>query len=168
VTGEERFHELMCLLAEVTSESEDDSTQCGAFLYDPKEDRVSCMANNEVLPNLGHFDLSKRDQKLAATEHAERNCIYLAAKKGIQTQGKVLFASWVACEDCARAIVCSGIKQVVTFSTTYENTPKRWRESVDRGLDILNRHIEVYSNVHSVSTESKQYSILFDRKKLVL
>ena len=46
------------------------------------------------------------------TEHAERNLIYYAARKGIALEGAILYCTDAPCEDCARAIISSGISKV--------------------------------------------------------
>ncbi len=51
--------------------------------------------------------------------HAERNAIYLAAKKGISTEGSVIYISAFPCEECLKAIVMAGIKEIV-FDSYYD------------------------------------------------
>jgi dCMP deaminase len=46
-------------------------------------------------------------------EHAERNAIYLAARRGVSTDGCTMIVELVPCVDCARAIIQSGVVQVV-------------------------------------------------------
>src|SRR5687768_3524816 len=55
----------------------------------------------------------ERPIKYSYVEHAERNCIYSAAKRGIKTDGLVMYCPWFACADCARAIIQAGIAEVV-------------------------------------------------------
>lgn len=45
-------------------------------------------------------------------EHAERNAIFAAARRGLATQGARLTTTYFPCIDCARAIVQSGITEV--------------------------------------------------------
>lgn len=46
-------------------------------------------------------------------EHAERNAIYLAARRGVSTEGCTMFVELTPCVECARAIIQAGIVQVV-------------------------------------------------------
>lgn len=55
----------------------------------------------------------ERPAKYRWTEHAERNAIYNAARAGIRTEGCRMFLPWFPCMDCARAIVQSGIIELV-------------------------------------------------------
>jgi dCMP deaminase len=46
-------------------------------------------------------------------EHAERNAIYNANRTGVPLLGSRLYVNWVPCTDCARAIIQSGIREVI-------------------------------------------------------
>jgi len=49
-------------------------------------------------------------------EHAERNAIYNAARSGVSLSGCRMYCSHFPCADCARAIVQSGIAELLTFA----------------------------------------------------
>jgi dCMP deaminase len=60
----------------------------------------------------GIRDLEERhagDGRFVWMEHAERNAIFAAARRGIATAGGHLTSTFFPCIDCARAIVQSGI-----------------------------------------------------------
>jgi len=46
-------------------------------------------------------------------EHAERNAIYQAARRGLPTQGCIIFVELSPCVDCVRAIIQAGLEEVV-------------------------------------------------------
>lgn len=46
-------------------------------------------------------------------EHGERNAIYNANRTGVPLLGTRLYVNWVPCTDCARAIIQSGISEVI-------------------------------------------------------
>lgn len=48
-------------------------------------------------------------------EHAERNAIYNAARHGIKLSGCRLYSNLFPCSDCTRALIQTGIKELVTF-----------------------------------------------------
>jgi dCMP deaminase len=54
-----------------------------------------------------------RPEKYKWIEHAERNVIYRAARKGKCTDGSTLYTNGIPCIECARAIIQAGIKRVV-------------------------------------------------------
>jgi dCMP deaminase len=57
----------------------------------------------------------ERPAKYVFMEHAERNAIYNAARRGIVLYGATIYLTWFPCADCARAIVCAGIKKLVGY-----------------------------------------------------
>lgn len=121
--------------ARVAGESPDPSTQNGAVLI-TSSGRVIISGCNHPVIDVDVATLS-RDEKLAVTEHAERSVIYRCAETGTSTKGATLFCLWAACSPCARAIVRSGIRRVVTLESLYKLTPERWKEDVVSGLHIL-------------------------------
>jgi dCMP deaminase len=68
--------------------------------------------------------------KYAYIEHAERNAIYAAASAGICTQGATLYAPWFSCANCARGIICAGVKEVVGLASLRAATPERWEQDI--------------------------------------
>lgn len=78
-----------------------------------------------------------RPVKYDYMEHAERAVIYSAAKLGIATSDVMMIATWAACKDCARAIVESGIRCLITHKQARDNGPDSWTESVRIGDGIL-------------------------------
>lgn len=76
-----------------------------------------------------------RPQKYWFTEHAERNAIYNAARRGHSTEGCWAFLNFDPdniCADCARALIQAGITRV--YGPKGVNAPPRdggqeWRES---------------------------------------
>lgn len=72
----------------------------------------------------------ERPLKYSYIEHAERNVIYKAASSdwGVRTSGLVMVSPWAACADCARGIIQSGIKKLVT--QRHGPNPPHWEESI--------------------------------------
>ncbi len=66
--------------------------------------------------------------KYKYTEHAERNAIYNCAKYGRSLWGSTMYLPWYPCADCARAIIQSGIKELVCYSPDWENLDPKWAE----------------------------------------
>lgn len=59
----------------------------------------------------------QRPEKHFWTEHAERNAIYDAARRGVSLHGATAYINWYPCMDCARALVQVGISAVVCQQT---------------------------------------------------
>lgn len=55
----------------------------------------------------------ERPAKYKWTEHAERNAIYNAARIGVSVSGCTMYLPWYPCMDCARAIIQSGISELI-------------------------------------------------------
>jgi len=74
----------------------------------------------------GYRELDKRQAEVEArherpakylwTEHAERNAIFnLARTGGPSLRGARIYVPWFPCADCARAIIQSGISEMVAY-----------------------------------------------------
>lgn len=132
--------------------SPDPSTQNGAVIPLP-----GSRLGNQVVADCNHFppgilptpeQLTDRDWKLAHIEHAERAVIYRYFKLGFKGPPEILVCPFMACTDCARAIVMCGFRRVICHKERMDKMPDRWKKSVDAGLVILraaNVEIEVYS-----------------------
>lgn len=107
--------------------SPDPSTKVGAVLVSRMYGPIyGC---NHPLPGLD-VDLTNRALKYKAMEHAERDAIFKATQIGCALESAIMYCPWAACSDCARAIVLSGIKEVVCHGDALEMTPDRWQEDI--------------------------------------
>ncbi len=116
--------------------SHDTSTRNGALLVS-QEGGTLCGGANRFPPGLDSDKLvTDREVKYSYIEHAERAVIYAAARAGIRTLGLIMICPWACCPDCARAIVLAGLSEVVVHKQALDQTPERWRASVERGAEI--------------------------------
>lgn len=117
--------------------SKDLSTQNGAIIYNPRRDKVIAWGWNELPPLVRDLpDRRMRPLKYAFTEHAERAAIFDAACHGAATGNCWLIAGWLACTDCARAIICSGITKVIRHKIPQHSLRPDWKVSIARA-DIM-------------------------------
>jgi len=114
--------------------SEDPSVQNGAFIV---RDRRAVTWGFNTIPFRVKQNPERweRPTKYAYVEHAERNAIFLAAKQGMKTKGAEMYCPWAACQECARAIVQSGICRLIRFPMPHN---ERWAESIEMG-DLMLR-----------------------------
>jgi len=137
--------------------SNDEKTHVGAVILSPEGTIISVGANSLTrgVPNTP--EVQERPEKYYWFEHAERNAIFEAAKLGIPLEGSVMYTNGIPCVDCARAIVQSGIKEVVydelwgkmsTSSTKYSDT--------SRSKEILE-----YGGVYLRKSRSSGNSVMF-------
>ncbi|CCD94621.1 CMP/dCMP deaminase zinc-binding [Bradyrhizobium sp. ORS 375] len=77
----------------------------------------------------------ERPAKYKWTEHAERNAIFNAARRGTSTDGCTIFLPWFPCSDCARAIIQSGISRIVCV--THDDNDAQWSADMDVAASML-------------------------------
>lgn len=103
----------------VATKSKDPSTWVGAVIVGPNLEIRSTGFNGfprGVFDNvLAHPERYARPAKYQYTEHAERNAIYNAARMGTPLDGCTLYLNYAPqlCTDCVRAVIQSGIAEVV-------------------------------------------------------
>jgi dCMP deaminase len=86
-------------------------------------------------------------------EHAERNCLYAAARNGISCEGCVMLTTHFPCADCARGIIQSGISEVfVDAASINENSEfySKWRNQIEISREMMS---ECGVKIHIVSIE---------------
>lgn len=119
-----------------STHSDDPATHNGAILR-TVDGRLIFGANHLPEGVLKTPDRLERPNKYAYMEHAERDVILLAARRGVKTEGATLYVPWYACADCARAIIGAGIIRVVGHKQMFDKTPERWRASIAQGDEML-------------------------------
>jgi dCMP deaminase len=129
-------HRFLAMTNLVAGWSKDRSTHVGAVIVGRGREVISTGYNG--FPRGTNDDVSARHERPAKylwTEHAERNAIYNAARRGIQTDGATMYLLWFPCADCARAIIQSGIAELVAEQPNL-NDP-RWGESFVSSMEML-------------------------------
>lgn len=110
---------------------------------DPSSQNGAVLIGKMVAPGVNHFyegipeEYENKEKKYAGIEHAERDAIYTAARWGIRTKGTTLYCPWAACRDCARGIIGSGIRRVVTHRQRMELDSRNWKDSINDSLRWL-------------------------------
>ena len=141
---EELKKTLLSLAYNHATDSPDKSNQNGAVVYNEESDIIIGVGCNKFLPNTVITDelVNNREKKLFYIEHSERNAIFSAVRSEYShlVNGSTMVCPWFACADCARAIVLNGIKRVIGHKQRMEQTPERWKASVDAGLDLMRLH----------------------------
>jgi dCMP deaminase len=115
----------MGLAGFVSKKSKDRSTKVGCVIVGPDNEIRTTGYNN--FPRGVNDDVKERHQrpeKYFWTEHAERNAIYAAARVGTPLKGCRAYLPWFPCMDCARALVQSGIVEVVGIRP--DTTDAKW------------------------------------------
>ncbi len=133
----------MCYL--VGMRSKDPHTHVGSVIVDGDNVLVSTGYNS--LPRGINIDseqkrVSREDgEKYFWVEHAERNAIYNAARRGTVLKGCKLYVPWTPCTDCARGIIQSGIAEVIIHQNGQDfydkNTDGKWTASSRRVAEMF-------------------------------
>lgn len=97
--------------------SEDDSTRVGAVVIGDDNDQRTEGWNGLCRGVENTPERNERPTKYLYYEHAERNAIYNATRKGVSLKGTSLFVTHYPCADCARGIIQSGISRVFYAET---------------------------------------------------
>ena len=123
----DRYFITQCYL--VSARSIDQSTHAGAVIVTKDNSVVSTGYNG---PPRG-IEFTEDDarhlapEKYKWMEHAERNAIYNAARHGMSIDGCRLYVNFCPCIDCSRAMVQSGISEVIV----HEEGQKAFLDSRD-------------------------------------
>lgn len=106
--------------------SKDPSTKVGCIILAPDSLQVLSCGYNGFPRNINETDKSRweRPIKLKWCEHSERNALYNACRSGTKLEGSVAVITMYPCCDCARGLIQSGIKTIVTETPDFEHT--RW------------------------------------------
>ena len=100
--------------AERGAESPDPRTKIGCVIVGPGNSLIADACN--TYPKGIDKTVTSRTEipsKYIWIEHAERNAIYYAARRGLSTEGCTIFVELNPCVDCARAIIQAGLAEVV-------------------------------------------------------
>lgn len=115
--------------------SPDKSSQNGAVIV---RQIILSTGHNAPPPNTPMVD--ERPAKYMVIEHAERAAIYNSIKNEENIAGTTMICPWAACCDCARAIILSGIRQLIVHRPRMELTPEHWKENVGMALMMLQQN----------------------------
>ena len=116
--------------------STDPSTQNGAVIV--KNGEIIAWGANHFPRGVIESDLRwQRPTKYQFVEHAERNAIFDAAKRGVSTENAVMYCPWFACDSCGRAIIQAGITEVVGHNTPLHESSPNWKDSIAVALQMF-------------------------------
>ena len=131
----------------VASWSKDRSTKVGAVIIDKRNIILSLGWNGFPKGIKDNIDeRHERPVKYKWIEHAERNAIYNAVSNGINLADSRIYIQWYPCSDCARAIIQSGISEIICYKPDFND--ERWGldfkmvEEMFNETDIFVRYIE--------------------------
>jgi dCMP deaminase len=129
---------------QVATWSKDPSTQVGVVVVFESDHDPRVQAYNGMPRGLDDARPERWDRpvKYLWVEHAERNAVALAARRGTSLLGCTAYITHPPCADCARSLIQAGIVRVVAPVIPHaedETQPQAstWRDSCSLALDML-------------------------------
>jgi dCMP deaminase len=130
------WHNRFFQIAEqVATWSKDQSTQVGAVIV---KDRQILSTGYNGFPRGIDDSIQSRHQrpvKYMYTEHAERNAIFNAVYNNVDIKGSTLYTTLFPCVDCCRAIIQTGIKEIVAIEPF--DVSDQWKQSFEISLEMF-------------------------------
>jgi len=117
----------------IAMKSKDENTHIGAVIVGSDNEIITTGYNGLVrgikddLP-----ERQEKPEKYFWFEHAERNAIYNAVRIGVSLMGCKIYTNGIPCADCARAIIQSGIKEVIVDRRWNEDNSEKWADNAKR------------------------------------
>ena len=117
--------------------SKDPSTKVGAWFLAPKSFEVLATGYNGMPRGIDDTRPERwvRPIKYKYVEHAERNGMFNANRRGVALEGAIAVVCLYPCADCARGIIQAGIQAVVTMLPALDDN--RWDESFAVSKELL-------------------------------
>lgn len=116
----------------IASWSKDKSTKVGAVVVNKRNKVLSIGYNGlPIGVNDDVIERNERPEKYLWYEHAERNSIYSAVEEGVSLKGSRIYCNYLPCPDCSRAIIQSGIGEVIYQHEDVNSgkTSERWQHA---------------------------------------
>ncbi len=106
--------------------SKDPSSQVGACIVDSKNNRILSVGYNGLPKNCSDDEYpwikegQALDTKYPYVVHAELNAIL--NNRGVSLEGSKLYTTLFPCNECAKAIIQSGIKEIIYLSDKHHES----------------------------------------------
>lgn len=154
-----KFYKLAKCMADIFSK--DDSTKVGAILLRSNTLEILTMGYNGMPRGINENITARwqRPLKYKLVEHAERNAIYNGARSGTSLQGSICVVTLFPCSDCARGLIQSGVKMIVSLNLNDIGDTerlKRWKTEWDESLWMLK---EAGINILFLNLDEIDYSL---------
>lgn len=123
------------LAKQQAARSNDDSNQVGCVIVQPTSHQVLAVGYNDLPRGIADKACRReRPMKYKYVEHAERNALYNACRRGTAVKGGIAAVTMFPCAECSRALIQSGIRTLVTVRP---DMTTRWAEDFRISLEML-------------------------------
>jgi dCMP deaminase len=134
-----KYYKLVCSMAEIFSK--DPSTKVAALFLYPDSLQIISMGYNGFPRGINESGSERweRPIKYKYVEHAERNAIYNACFNGVTLKNSICIVTLFPCADCARGIIQSGAKMVVSKKLDMnDEKSSRWKDDWEISMNMFN------------------------------
>ena len=109
--------------------SKDPNCKVGCMILAPDSLQILSLGFNGMPRGIDETKLERweRPDKYFFVEHAERNAIYNATRRGTPLENSISIITLFPCVDCARGLIQSGIHTIVTMIPDFNH--HRWGSS---------------------------------------
>ena len=134
-TWDQRF---MLLAHHLAGWSKEKGRRVGAVIVGPDNEVRSTGFNG--FPRGVRDDIEERHSRETGAKyvwscHAEQNAIFNAARIGISLNGSRIYVPWFPCVECTKAIIQSGISELVAYAPDPADT--RWTPQFSIASEML-------------------------------
>ena len=119
---------MMDMARHVSTWSKDTSKKVGAVVADCDNTILSLGYNSN--PRKSNDEKKERFEKplkYTYVVHAEVNAIYNSSRSGVSLKDATMYVTYFPCHECAKAIINSGVKTVVTYEPDFDH--EKWGKS---------------------------------------
>jgi len=139
--------------------SKDDSTKVGCVITD-EENTIKSLGYNGHPRSLNDEvkERNERPLKYMYVVHAEINAIANATRNGVSLKNSIMYCTYFPCNECAKAIINSGIKTLVSYEPDFNN--ERWGKSFKVSFEMLKEcgvNIEIFTDEHDDFYKNLEY-----------
>lgn len=134
-----KYYKLVKYMAELFSK--DPSTKVGALFLYPDTLQIISLGYNGFPRGVCELGSEKweRPLKYKYVEHAERNAIYNSSFNGVSLKNSICVVTLFPCADCARGIIQSGVKMVVSKVLDFNDEKSaRWKDDWEISMNMFN------------------------------
>ena len=117
--------------------SKDPSTKVGSLFVAPGSLQILTSSFNGFPRGVDESDMLRwqRPQKYNYVEHAERNGIYNASRRGTPLEDSICVVTMFPCSQCARALIQVGVKYIVSVEPNLGDP--RWGDEHKYSLEMF-------------------------------
>lgn len=134
------------LAKEISKKSIDPHHRCGCIAVSEEHSILSTGYNGPPRNVDDTQIILTRPAKYVFMEHSERNCIYNAARRGIELNNCIFYVTGYPCRDCLRAMYQVGAKEVVF--------PEVKSHSYNDEDEILMNFLSRYINIRVINEDN--------------